>query len=89
MNEFDLGYPFPLADFHTEFRVVPEATRGILGEPTTLECEAPRGHPEPQIRWRKNGHPLEVQAQSGRSVGPISRLSIPRSNPPQSKVNPG
>jgi hypothetical protein len=44
---------------HPEFRTVPLATRGILGEPTTLECEPPRGHPEPQVRWKKNGQPLD------------------------------
>jgi hypothetical protein len=46
------------------------ATRGILGEPATLECEPPRGHPEPQVRWKKNGQALEL------SVGqPLRDLS--------------
>ena len=48
-------------DLHPEFRTVPLATRGILGEPATLECEPPRGHPEPQVRWKKNGQPMDLQ----------------------------
>lgn len=47
-------------DLHPEFRTVPLATRGILGEAATLECEPPRGHPEPQVRWKKNGQPLDL-----------------------------
>ena len=49
-------------DLHSEFRTVPLATRGIMGEPATLECEPPRGHPEPQVRWKKNGQLLELTA---------------------------
>ncbi|KZS20672.1 putative Roundabout 2 [Daphnia magna] len=49
-----------VAYLHPEFRTVPLATRGILGEPTTLECEPPRGHPEPQVRWKKNGQSMDL-----------------------------
>ena len=63
-------YSFLSLDLHPEFRTVPLATRGILGEPATLECEPPRGHPEPQVRWKKNGQALEL------SVGqPLRDLS--------------
>ena len=54
-----------MTDLHPEFRTVPLATRGIMGEMATLECEAPRGHPEPSVRWKKNGQPLDLSLASG------------------------
>ena len=59
-----------LIDLHPEFRMVPVATRGILGEPARLECHPPRGHPEAQVAWRKNGNAIDLrrESHSGRSV---------------------
>ena len=67
---FPFVFFFPLIDLHPEFRMVPVATRGILGEPARLECHPPRGHPEAQVSWRKNGHPIDSrrESHSGRSV---------------------
>ena len=36
-----------------------------MGEMATLECEAPRGHPEPSVSWKKNGQPLDLSLASG------------------------
>ena len=60
------SFLFIFKDLHPEFRTVPLATRGILGEPATLECEPPRGHPEPQVRWKKNGQPLDLNVGAHR-----------------------
>lgn len=60
------SFLFLFKDLHPEFRTVPLATRGILGEPATLECEPPRGHPEPQVRWKKNGQPLDLNVGAHR-----------------------
>lgn len=30
-----------------------------VGEPAVLECQPPRGHPEPTISWRKDGANLD------------------------------
>lgn len=31
-----------------------------VGEDVILECGPPRGTPEPQVTWRKDGHTLEI-----------------------------
>lgn len=30
-----------------------------VGEPAVLECQPPRGHPEPTISWRRDGANLD------------------------------
>ena len=44
---------------------MPQSTQGIAGDSITLECEPPKGHPEPQIRWKKNGQSLELDLDLG------------------------
>lgn len=56
---------FLFTDLQTEFRTVPQPVQGIAGDSVVLECEAPRGHPEPQIRWKKNGQSLELDLDLG------------------------
>ena len=45
--------------------MLPQPVQGIVGDSITLECEPPRGHPEPQIRWKKNGQALELDLDLG------------------------
>ncbi|RZC39870.1 roundabout -like 2 [Asbolus verrucosus] len=51
-----------------EFRVVPSDTRVAAGETALLQCGAPRGHPEPNLLWRKDGHEMEVDGRRIRIV---------------------
>ncbi|XP_076025155.1 roundabout homolog 1-like [Genypterus blacodes] len=38
-----------------DFRQNPVDVMVAVGEPAVLECQPPRGHPEPTISWRKDG----------------------------------
>lgn len=34
---------------------MPKVVQASVGESATLECTPPKGHPEPTVRWRKDG----------------------------------
>lgn len=46
-----------------EFRLEPQSTRIAAGEDVILECGPPKGTPEPQVTWRKDGHTLEIEGR--------------------------
>ncbi|XP_033834158.1 roundabout homolog 1-like isoform X1 [Periophthalmus magnuspinnatus] len=48
-----------VAILRDDFRQNPVDVMVAVGEPAVLECQPPRGHPEPTISWRKDGSSLD------------------------------
>uniref|UniRef100_A0A0P4YGA7 Receptor-type tyrosine-protein phosphatase alpha n=1 Tax=Daphnia magna TaxID=35525 RepID=A0A0P4YGA7_9CRUS len=48
-----------VAYLQADFRRIPESTRAVVGDPARFHCLAPKGQPEPEVTWRKNGVPIE------------------------------
>lgn len=50
---------FILSVLRDDFRQNPSDVMVAVGEPAVMECQPPRGHPEPTISWKKDGTPLD------------------------------
>lgn len=44
-----------LSVLRDDFRQNPVDVMVAAGEPAVMECQPPRGHPEPTISWKKDG----------------------------------
>ncbi|KAJ7419700.1 hypothetical protein WISP_52674 [Willisornis vidua] len=56
----DAGCDFlPYGVLRDDFRQNPSDVMVAVGEPAVMECQPPRGHPEPTISWKKDGTPLD------------------------------
>ena len=42
-----------------DFRMMPMSTKVAQGDTAVLKCQAPRGYPEPEVTWFKNGEILD------------------------------
>ncbi|XP_037084617.1 roundabout homolog 2-like, partial [Pollicipes pollicipes] len=49
-----------VAVLRDEFRAAPRDVQVAQTETARLVCEPPRGHPPPEVTWRRNGEPLDV-----------------------------
>lgn len=50
---------FILSVLRDDFRQNPSDVMVAVGEPAVMECQPPRGHPEPTISWKKDGTSLD------------------------------
>ena len=53
-------YYYAFADIKDDFRQEPVPTEVEAGEPVVLECQPPRGYPEPTVTWSKDGEDVIV-----------------------------
>nr|CAD7577006.1 unnamed protein product [Timema californicum] len=51
-----------VAVIRDKFRQEPQDMWGPLGGSVVLKCCPPRGHPEPSVFWRKNGHTIDLKS---------------------------
>ncbi|KAK4877040.1 hypothetical protein RN001_009546 [Aquatica leii] len=57
-----------VAVLRDEFRIMPTDTRVAAGETALLQCGPPKGHPEPNIVWKKDGKDVELDNRRIRIV---------------------
>ncbi|GAB6023129.1 hypothetical protein CHUAL_007213 [Chamberlinius hualienensis] len=49
-----------IAVLRDDFLVAPKNVKAAVGETATIVCLPPKGHPEPTVRWKKNGEILQL-----------------------------
>ncbi|XP_071806287.1 roundabout homolog 2-like isoform X1 [Asterias amurensis] len=49
-----------VAFLRDDFRTDPSDSVGLAGEPVVLECQPPRGYPEPVVSWSKDGQDVNT-----------------------------
>ena len=64
------------ADMREDFRAVPVDTDAILNEDVVLECNPPKGHPEPVVKWKKDGDNLDLTSSKRIKIDERGNLVI-------------
>lgn len=54
-SEINISFLLCVSVLRDDFRQNPVDVMVAVGEPAVLECQPPRGHPEPTISWRRDG----------------------------------
>ncbi|XP_063916854.1 roundabout homolog 1-like [Zophobas morio] len=68
-----------VAVLRDEFRLEPQSARVAAGEAVVMECVPPKGTPEPQVQWKKDGKELVVEGRLKLVDG--SNLAITEAKP--------
>jgi len=51
------------ADLKQDFRVQPKDVNPASGDTAIMECDPPKGHPEPSVAWHKNGQAMPADSK--------------------------
>ncbi|XP_039293123.1 roundabout homolog 2 isoform X2 [Nilaparvata lugens] len=65
-----------VAVLREEFRQEPDNLRIAQGETALLLCGPPKGHPEPVVTWKKNGLPIDFDANKRMRIVDGGNLAI-------------
>lgn len=52
-----------IAVLRDDFKTVPKDTVALVGGPVVLNCNPPRGIPEPSVLWYMNGKLLDLSGK--------------------------
>ena len=63
-EEFLLFTIFVFTDMRDDFRILPKDTDVSVGQDTILKCSPPKGHPSPEVRWKKDGDFLDLTSSN-------------------------
>ena len=63
-EEFLLFTIFCFTDMRDDFRILPKDTDVSVGQDTILKCSPPKGHPSPEVRWKKDGDFLDLTSSN-------------------------
>ncbi|GBP08060.1 Roundabout homolog 1 [Eumeta japonica] len=75
-----------VAVIRDEFRIEPHDIQVAAGESAVLECQAPRGVPEPSVHWVKDGQNLDIEVNGRVTVTESGSLKILETLPTDSGV---
>ena len=64
------------ADMREEFRSSPVDTDAVMGSTAVLECDPPKAHPRPVIKWKKDGDNLDLSSGKRLKIDPSGNLVI-------------
>ena len=64
-----LTFGLIFAAIRDEFRILPKNVWIAVGHEARLECSPPRGYPEPEVKWKKDGEFLPVEGRFRLSDG--------------------
>ena len=59
-----------------DFRAVPTDTDAIMNEDIVLECNPPKGYPEPVVKWKKDGDNLDLSSSKRVKIDERGNLVI-------------
>ncbi|ODM99466.1 Roundabout 1 [Orchesella cincta] len=65
-----------MVSLRDDFRASPQNTWVAQGDTAVLECEPPRGNPEPKVLWKRNGNLIDVKANGRYRIVGQGSLSI-------------
>lgn len=83
-----LYFCYFVAVLRDDFRQNPQDTVVALGETVSLECQPPRGHPEPTTFWRKDEARLDFKDDRITVTAPPTCPPPPQHAAPQSPTPP-
>lgn len=66
---FNVNTSLIFAAIRDEFRILPKNVLAAVGDVAVLECSPPRGYPDPEVKWKKDGEFVSTDSRIRLSAG--------------------